>query len=51
MPMLCKSVPIEMLPKTLGHADIAITHRVYQYVLESEKQQFVIDLFPNHVKP
>jgi integrase len=47
--MLRKGVPVEVVSKTLGHADIAITYRVYRHVLESEKRQFVIDLFPDPV--
>jgi integrase len=49
--MLRKGVPVEVVFKMLGHADIAITYRVYRHVLESEKRQFVIDLFPDPVKP
>ncbi len=49
--MLRRGVPVEVVSKTLGHADIAITYRVYRHVLESEKRQFVIDLFPDPVKP
>jgi integrase len=43
--MLRRGVPIEVVSKTLGHADISITYRVYRHVLESEKRQHVVDLF------
>jgi integrase len=43
--MLRRGVPIEVVSKTLGHADIAITYRVYRHVLESERRQHVVDLF------
>ncbi len=49
--MLRKGVPVEVVSKILGHADIAITYKVYRHVLESEKREFVIDFFPNPVKP
>jgi integrase len=48
--MLRKKVPVEVVSKILGHADIAITYRVYRHVLESEKREHVIDLFPMTVK-
>jgi integrase len=43
--MLRRGVPIEVVSKTLGHADIALTYRVYRHVLESEKRQHIVDLF------
>ncbi len=49
--MLRKGVPVEVVSKTLGHASISITYDVYRHVLESEKRQFVIDLFPDPVQP
>jgi integrase len=47
--MLRKGVPVEVVSKTLGHASISITYDVYRHVLDSEKRQFVIDLFPNPI--
>ena len=49
--MLRRKVPVEVVSKTLGHADIAITYKVYRHVLESERQEHVIDLFPDPVRP
>jgi integrase len=43
--MLRRGVPIEVVSKTLGHSDIALTYRVYRHVLESEKRQHIVDLF------
>jgi integrase len=43
--MLRRGVPIEVVSKTLGHADISLTYRVYRHVLESERRQHVVDLF------
>jgi integrase len=43
--MLSCKVPVEVVSKTLGHADIAITYRVYRHVLESEKRAAIVDLF------
>lgn len=43
--MLRRGVPIEVVSRTLGHADIALTYRVYRHVLESERRQHVVDLF------
>jgi integrase len=48
---LRSGVPIEVVSKNLGHADISITYKTYRHVLDSEKKQHVIDLFPNPVKP
>jgi integrase len=48
---LRSGVPIEVVSKNLGHADIATTYRIYRHVLESEKRQNVIDLFTVPVKP
>jgi integrase len=49
--MLRRGVPIEVVSKTLGHADIAITYKVYRHVLDSEKRANVIDLFPSFAAP
>lgn len=43
--MLRRKVPIEVVSKTLGHADISLTYRVYRHVLESERREHVVDLF------
>ena len=43
--MLRREMPIEVVSKILGHADIAITYRVYRHVLESEKRAAIVDLF------
>jgi integrase len=43
--MLRRGVPIEVVSKTLGHADISMTYRVYRHVLESERRQHLVDLF------
>lgn len=43
--MLRRGVPIEIVSKTLGHRDIAITYRVHWHVLESERRQRMVDLF------
>jgi integrase len=43
--MLRRDMPIEVVSKILGHADIAITYRVYRHVLESEKRAAIVDLF------
>ena len=48
--MLRKNVPVEVVSKTLGHADISITYKVYRHVLESEKREHVVDLF-DHIPP
>ena len=37
--------PIEVVSKDLGHADINVTYRIYRHVLESEREQHVMDLF------
>jgi integrase len=42
--MLRRGMPVEVVSKILG-ADIAITHRVYRHVLESEKRATIVDLF------
>jgi integrase len=47
--MLRRKVPVEVVSKTLGHADITMTYRVYRHVLESEKREHVIDLFSEPV--
>jgi integrase len=49
--MLRRKVPVEVVSKTLGHANIAITYAVYRHVLESERQEHVIDFFPEAAKP
>jgi integrase len=43
--MLRRGVPIEVVSKTLGHSDIALTYSVYRHVLDSEKRQHIVDLF------
>ncbi len=48
---LRSGVPVEVVSKNLGHADIATTYRIYRHVLESEKRQHVIDLFTVPVQP
>jgi integrase len=48
---LRSGVPVEVVSKNLGHADIATTYRIYRHVLDSEKRQHVIDLFSIPVKP
>lgn len=45
--MLRKGVPVEVVSKMLGHADISITYKVYRHVLESERREHVIAFFPN----
>ena len=47
--MLRRKVPVEVISKTLGHANIALTYRVYGHVLESEKRERVFDLFEEPV--
>ena len=47
--MLRRKVPVEVVSKTLGHSDIAITYSRYRHVLESEKREYVIDLFPTPI--
>ncbi|WP_165953367.1 site-specific integrase [Deinococcus sp. S9] len=42
---LRKGVPIEVVSKTLGHAQISMTYNRYRHVLESEMQQRSVDLF------
>jgi integrase len=49
--MLRRKVPVEVVSKILGHADIAITYKVYRHVLESERQEYVIDLLPPRATP
>jgi integrase len=49
--MLRRKVPVEVVSKVLGHANIAITYAVYRHVLESERQEHVIDFFPKAAKP
>lgn len=41
--MLRRKVPVEVVSKILGHANISITFDVYRHVLESERQEHVID--------
>jgi integrase len=47
--MLRRRMPLEVVSKILGHAKVSITLDVYRHVLESEKQQEMVDLFPNPV--
>jgi integrase len=47
--MLCRKVRVEVVSKTLGHADITMTYCVYRHVLESEKREHVINLFSEPV--
>lgn len=47
--MLRRKVPIEVVSKTLGHADISITYRIYRHVLDSERREHVVDLFETFV--
>jgi integrase len=42
---LRRKVSVEVVSKILGYSDISMTYRVYQYVLESEKREHVIDRF------
>lgn len=42
---LRRGVPIEVVSKTLGHAQISMTYNRYRHVLESEMQQRSLDLF------
>ena len=42
--MLRRKVPIEVVSKTLGHADISITYRIYCHVLESERREHLSTL-------
>jgi integrase len=43
--MLRRGMPVEVVSKILGHADIAITYSVYRHVFESEKRAAIVDLF------
>ena len=48
---LRRRVPVEVVSKTLGHARVSITLDIYRHVLESERQEHVIDLFAAPVPP
>ena len=43
--MLRRGMPVEVVSKVLGHSKVSITLDVYRHVLESERRQYVIDLF------
>jgi integrase len=43
---LRKRRPIEVVSRDLGHQDINVTYKIYRHVLESEREQHVMDLFP-----
>ena len=47
--MLRRKMPVEVVSKILGHADVSITLNVYRHVLESEKEAEMVDLFPELV--
>ena len=53
--MLRRGMPVEVVSKVLGHSKVSITLDVYRHVLESERRQYVIDLFdqplPERVVP
>ena len=53
--MLRRGMPVEVVSKVLGHSKASITLDVYRHVLESERRQYVIDLFdqplPERVVP
>lgn len=42
---LRRRVPVEVVSKTLGHARVSITLDIYRHVLDSERKEYVIDLF------
>ena len=46
---LRRKMPVEVVSKILGHADVSITLNVYRRVLESEKEAEMVDLFPELV--
>lgn len=43
--MLRRKVPVEVVSRILGHARVSITLDVYRHVLDSEKEQVMVDLF------
>ncbi len=43
--MLRRKVPVEVVSRILGHARVSITLDVYRQVLDSEKEQVMVDLF------
>jgi integrase len=53
--MLHRGMPVEVVSKVLGHSKVSITLDVYRHALESERRQYVIDLFdqplPERVVP
>lgn len=42
---LRRGVPVEVVSKILGHANVSITLNVYRHVLDNEKRAHVVDLF------
>ena len=44
--MLRRGVPVEVVSKILGHANISITYNIYRHVLDSETKAVMVDLFP-----
>jgi integrase len=47
--MLRRGVPVEVVSKILGHANISITYNIYRHVLDSETRAVMVDLFPQPV--
>jgi integrase len=43
--MLRRKVAVEVVSRILGHARVSITLDVYHHVLDSEKEQVMVDLF------
>lgn len=40
-----KGVPIEVISRNLGHSDVTTTLRIYRHVLETERDEWVVDPF------